>query len=84
MNAKLLFKIVFIIVMLFLLVLIGLNNKQNVPFNLPPLISRTVHQPAAIMYFAFFAVGILTGAVLTASVGKKNGASSRRLSGGGK
>ncbi len=73
MNAKLLFKIVFIIVMLFLLVLIGLNNKQAVSFVLPPLFTRPIHQPAAIMYFAFFAVGILTGAVLTVGVGKKGG-----------
>jgi len=40
---------------------------------LPPLISKAVQQPAAIMYFAFFAVGILTGAVLTTGVGKKGG-----------
>jgi len=73
MNARLLFKIVFIIVMLFLLVLIGLNNKQPTSFVLPPLISKAVQQPAAIMYFAFFAVGILTGAVLTTGVGKKGG-----------
>jgi uncharacterized integral membrane protein len=73
MNAKLLFKIVFIIVMLFLLVLIGLNNKQTVSFVLPPLLAKQIHQPAAIMYFAFFAVGILTGAVLSVGVGKKGG-----------
>lgn len=71
MNAKLLLKIIFIIVMLFLLVLIGLNNKQSVAFGLPPILPRAVQQPAAIMYFAFFAVGVLTGAVLTAGTGKK-------------
>jgi len=81
MNAKLLAKIVFIIVLLFLLVLIGLNNKQAVSFTLPPLLPKAVQQPAAIMYFAFFAVGVLAGAVLTAGTGKKGGSGS---SGGGR
>jgi uncharacterized integral membrane protein len=76
MNAKLLSKIVFIIVLLFLLVLIGLNNKQAVSFALPPLLPKSVQQPAAIMYFAFFAVGVLAGAVLTAGTGKKGSAGS--------
>lgn len=71
MNAKLLSKIIFIIILLFVLVLIGLNNKQAVSFTLPPIISKSVQQPAAIMYFAFFAVGVLAGAVLTAGTGKK-------------
>ncbi len=73
MNAKLLSKIVFIIVLLFLLVLIGLNNKQMVGFTLPPIITKSVQQPAAIMYFAFFAVGVLAGAVLTTGTGLKGG-----------
>ena len=76
MNAKLLLKIVFIIVLLFLLVLIGLNNKQSVSFALPPILPKSVQQPAAIMYFAFFAVGVLAGAVLTAGTGKKGASSS--------
>lgn len=80
MNARLLFKIVFIIVMLFLLVLIGLNNKQMATFLLPPLFSKPVQQPAAIMYFAFFAVGVLTGAVLTVGVGKKGGGTGKSSS----
>lgn len=73
MNAKLLAKLVFIIVLLFLLVLIGVYNKSTVPFTLPPLLPKVVHQPAAIMYFAFFAVGVLAGAVLTTGGGRKGG-----------
>lgn len=67
--------------MLFLLVLIGLDNKQTVSFVLPPLFSKAVHQPAAIMYFAFFAIGMLTGAVLTAGVGKKGGGAGKTSGG---
>ncbi len=71
MNAKLLLKTVFLIVMLLLLVMIGLHNKQTVAFALPPLISKAVHLPAALMYFVFFAVGMLTGTVLSAGGGRK-------------
>ena len=76
MSAKLLFKTLFIIVILLLLVLMGLNNRAIIDFKLPPLIPQIIKQPAAIMYFAFFAVGVLTGTIMTAGSGKK-GASSR-------
>lgn len=74
MNFKLLFKTLFVIVVLLLLVLMGMNNRQIITFTLPPLLEKTVKQPAAIMYFAFFAIGVLTGTVLTAG-GKKGGGS---------
>jgi len=38
---------------------------------MPPLVPKTQHLPAAMMYFGFFAVGVLTGTVLTA--GRKRG-----------
>ncbi len=75
MNAKLLFKTIFLIIMLLLLVMIGLNNRGQVSFSLPPILPGTVKQPAALMYFAFFAIGVLTGTVLTAG-GSKKGSSS--------
>lgn len=76
MNAKLLFKTIFLIIMLLLLVMIGVYNKEGVSFSLPPILPRVVKQPAAIMYFAFFAVGVLTGTILTAGGGKKGSAAS--------
>ncbi|MCD6340268.1 MAG: hypothetical protein J7M29_12920 [Verrucomicrobia bacterium] len=69
MNAKLVAKTVFLIVLLLALVLIGLNNKGAVPLVLPPLFPHGVKLPAAIMYFAFFAVGLLTGTLIAG--GKK-------------
>jgi uncharacterized integral membrane protein len=76
MNAKLLLKTLFLIVVLLLLVIMGMNNRVMVRFALPPLVTQPVAQPAAIMYFAFFAVGVLTGTVLTAGMGKKGGGGS--------
>jgi uncharacterized integral membrane protein len=72
MNAKLLFKTIFLIAVLLLLVLMGMDNRSAINFTLPPLLNKIITQPAAIMYFGFFAVGVLTGTVLTAG-GKRGG-----------
>lgn len=69
--ARLIFKTAFLIALLLLLVIMGMNNRQPVELNLPPLLGQTQKQPAAIMYFGFFAVGLLAGVVLTA--GRKGG-----------
>jgi uncharacterized integral membrane protein len=76
MNAKLLLKVIFLMVVLLLLVIMGMHNRGPVQFQLPPLF-RSVAQPAAIMYFAFFAVGVITGTVLTAGIGKKGAGSGK-------
>lgn len=73
MNAKLLLKTIFFILVLLLLVLMGMHNRGTVDFTLPPLIKKDIRQPAALMYFAFFAVGVLTGTIMTAGTGKKGG-----------
>ncbi len=75
MNAKLLFKTVFLIVVLLFLVLMGMNNQGTISFSLPPVLPKTVSQPAAIMYFAFFAIGFITGTFVTAGGGKGGGKS---------
>jgi hypothetical protein len=74
-TTKLVLKTLFLIVILLLLVLMGMNNRAMVTFALPPLLSKAINQPAAIMYFACFAVGVLTGTILTAGGGKKSGGS---------
>ena len=76
MNAKLLLKTLFIILIALLLVLMGMHNRSNVDFTLPPLIAGSIKQPAALMYLAFFAIGVLTGTIMTAGKGKKAGGKS--------
>jgi uncharacterized integral membrane protein len=78
MNAKLLLKTLFFIVILLLLVLMGMHNRGSVDFTLPPLLKNHLQQPAAIMYFAFFAIGVLTGTIMTAGTGKKGGSKSSK------
>ncbi len=75
MNTKLLFKTIFALLVLLLLVLMGINNPRTIEFYLPPLV-KSVRLPSALMYFAFFAVGVLTATVLTAGGGKKSSGSS--------
>jgi uncharacterized integral membrane protein len=73
MNAKVILKTIFLIVVLLLLVLMGMHNQTTITFTLPPLLTKTISQPAALMYFGFFAVGVLTGTILTAGGGKRGG-----------
>jgi uncharacterized integral membrane protein len=74
MNTKLILKTLFLILVLFLLVLMGMGNPEKVRFALPWLMPKPIPLPAAVMYFAFFAVGVLTGTILTAG-GKRGGPS---------
>jgi hypothetical protein len=73
MNAKLLFKTIFLIAVALLLVLMGMHNKSNISLSLPPLLAHDLVQPSAIMYVGFFGVGFLSGAILTAGGGKGGG-----------
>lgn len=73
MNAKLLFKTLFLIVVALLLVVMGMNNQKRVSLSLPPLLSKAIEQPAAMMYVGFFGLGLLSGVILTAGGGRKGG-----------
>jgi uncharacterized integral membrane protein len=75
MNTKLLLKTVFMIAILLLLVIMGMHNRQTVALSMPPLLSTDQKMPAALMYFGFFAVGVLSGTLLTAGGGKRGGKS---------
>jgi uncharacterized integral membrane protein len=78
MNIKLLLRTAFLVLILLLLVIMGMNNRQSVSLALPPILPKVLKLSAAIMYFGFFAVGVLSGTMLTA--GKKGGGSSRSKS----
>ncbi len=71
MNAKLILKTIFLAAVLLLLVIMGMNNRQTVGLSLHPFLPRDQRLPAALMYFGFFAAGLLCGTVLSA--GKKGG-----------
>ena len=72
MNFKLIFKTLFIIAVLALLVILGLYNRQTVTLFIPRSWGTQQTLPAALMYYIFFGVGFLVGAVMMAG-GKKGG-----------
>lgn len=76
MNTKLASKIIFLMAVLLLLVIMGMNNRQRVELSIPPLPRQKL--PAALMYYGFFGVGVLCGAMLTA--GKKSGGAAKAKS----
>ena len=61
MSAMQVIKTVFFMGVLLFLVLMGVYNRGMVNFQLPPVLRDEVRQPAALMYFGFFAVGVITG-----------------------
>jgi hypothetical protein len=61
-------KTFFFMGILLFLVLMGLHNQRVVAFTLPPVLDD-IRQPAALMYFGFFAVGVVTGTI--AALGQK-------------
>jgi uncharacterized integral membrane protein len=75
MNIKLLLRTSVLVLILLLLVIMGMNNRQTVGLSLPPILPTMLKMPAAIMYFAFFALGVLSGTML--SGGKKGGSSGK-------
>jgi uncharacterized integral membrane protein len=66
MNAKLLLKTSLLIAILSLLVIMGMHNRQTVELSMPPLLPKVQRLPAALMYFGFFALGVVSGTLLTA------------------
>lgn len=77
MNPKLLLKTIFVIAILSLLVIMGMNNRQNVDLSMPPLLQKSQRAPAALMYFGFFAVGVITGTIMIAGGGKRGSSKSK-------
>lgn len=66
-------KTIALLVILFVMLYVGMNNTHLVDFHFP-LAGTTAKEPlrasAALIYFGIFAVGVLAGTILTAGGGK--------------
>jgi hypothetical protein len=71
MSFKVLFKVIVFLAILFVLLYIGLNNRQSIDFYFPILLDKKWTDQAGIVYFAMFAAGVLAGALLTVGGGGK-------------
>lgn len=81
MNAKLFLRAFVILLLLFVVLYIGMENRHRIDFYFPILLEKKVTQPAALLYFAMFAIGLIAGMVLNAGGGggsKGDGAGKRK------
>jgi uncharacterized integral membrane protein len=66
MNFKVLFRTLVVLLILFVMVYVGLNNTERIDFSFPLALQKSLRAPAALIYFGMFAVGFFGGAVLNA------------------
>jgi uncharacterized membrane protein YciS (DUF1049 family) len=72
MSVKVIFKLVVFLGLLFLLLMIGVNNQQSANLNFPLLPDKKFAADAWEIYFAMFAIGVFAGAVLMAGGGGRS------------
>jgi len=81
MSAKILLRTVVFLLLLFVILYIGMSNPQKIDFYFPLLLERRLTQPAAVLYFAMFAIGVIAGMMLHsggASGGKRSESNSKK------
>lgn len=69
MNAKTFLRAFVFLALLFVVLYTGMNNTKAIDFNFPLIWDKKVSQPAALIYFAVFAIGVLAGMALNAGNG---------------
>ncbi len=70
MNFKVFLRSLVFLAILFVVLYAGINNTKEIEFSFPLAFAKSIHQPAAFIFFAIFAVGVLGGTMLTAGGGK--------------
>ncbi|WP_404423870.1 hypothetical protein [Nibricoccus sp. IMCC34717] len=78
MNAKLFFRLVVFLVLCFVVLYIGMANTHLIEFQFPLVLEHKVRQPAAYLFFAFFAVGVVAGVALFSGGGGGKSAPSKK------
>jgi uncharacterized membrane protein YciS (DUF1049 family) len=73
MSVKVIFKLIVFLATLFIILYIGVNNRQSVDFNFPLLMEKKATTDAWEIYFGMFAIGVFAGAVLMAGGGHSKG-----------
>jgi hypothetical protein len=73
MSFKSLFKLLVFLALTFVIIYIGVHNRQSADFNFPLLLDKKATADAWIIYFGMFAIGVLAGGVLMAGSGKAKG-----------
>ncbi|HWZ95891.1 MAG TPA: hypothetical protein VNW30_11910 [Opitutaceae bacterium] len=71
MGFKVFLRIVVFLAMLFVLLYVGMNNTQPIAFSFPMAFAKGVAEPAALVYFGIFSIGVIAGAMLNFGGGGK-------------
>ena len=73
MNAKTLFRAFIFLLLLFVVLYVGMENTHRIDFYFPVLLEKKLSQPAALIFFAMFAVGVVAGMMLNSNTGASSG-----------
>lgn len=73
MNFKLLLRTLIFLGLLFVILYVGMTNPKDIDLWFPLVSPKPLHQPAALIYFGLFAIGVLAGTMLHG--GRRGGAS---------
>lgn len=76
MNAKMFFRSIVFLLLLFVVLYIGMHNTLPIDFYFPVLLEKKLSQPAALIFFAMFAIGVIAGMMLHA--GEKSGGEGKK------
>lgn len=78
---KAVLKTIALLVILFVMLYVGMNNTHEIDFRFPVAgvtEKAPIHASAALIYFGMFAVGVLAGTILT--VGSSGGGGGKKSS----
>jgi uncharacterized membrane protein YciS (DUF1049 family) len=70
MSPSVLFRTIFFLLLLFVVVYIGTENTQTITFNFPLVLDKPARTSASLVYFAVFAVGVIAGTLFNADASK--------------
>jgi hypothetical protein len=72
MGFKLIFRTVLFLAILFVMLYVGMTNTANIPFRCDLISPKPIVQPAAIIYFVIFAIGVVAGTLFNVGGGGKS------------
>jgi hypothetical protein len=78
MNAKMLLRAVVFLLMLFVVLYTGMHNTHRIDFYFPVVLTKKAVAPAALIFFAVFALGVLAGMALNAGTSSNAGGGRKR------
>ena len=72
MKIKALLRGVVVLVLVFVAIYMGMSNTQPIQFSFPLLLKHKISQPAALVFFGMFALGLIIGLMLVPRQNSEN------------